>query len=242
MSDARPMLEVRDLRMYFPVKQPGIRARLRGSEEWLKAVDDVTLTIRRGESVGLVGESGCGKSTRGRSIVGLYEPTAGEIHLDGEPVHARSHDARRIRRAQIIFQDPYSSLNPRMSVRQTITEALRVHDVVPKDELEGRCTELLDLVRLSRRVGEAYPRQLPGGQRQRVAIARALVNNPSIVLADEPTGNLDSKTGIDIMNLLDELSQRGNTIIVVTHEENVARISGGIRHIYERTAVLNSRR
>ncbi len=157
-ESAVPVLDVRGLEMHFPLKRTGLAA-VRGQEtESVRAVDGVDFTIARGESVGLVGESGCGKSTLGRCIVGLYKSTAGEVRLNGVAVAASKRQRNANPRvAQIIFQDPYSSLNPRMTVQQTLIEALHVHQTVARPDAERRCAELLDLVRLSARVADAYP-------------------------------------------------------------------------------------
>ncbi len=229
-----PLLEVQDLKMYFALRRSGLAARLRRQEdEELKAVDGVSFVIERGESVGLVGESGCGKSTLGRCIVGLYQPTAGEVRVDGALVKTGPGREAGSRRAQIIFQDPYSSLNPRMNIRQTLTEVMRVHHTVPRDGLERRCLELLDLVRLSRHVANAYPRQLSGGQRQRVSIARALAVEPELLVADEPVSSLDVSVQATVLNLLAELRRElGLTLLLIAHNMAV------VRHVCERTMVM----
>src|SRR6202795_1728212 len=156
--------------MHFPVRG-GFMRRLRGQPRAvLRAVDGVDLELARGEALGLVGESGCGKSTLGRCIVGLYTPTAGEIRYDGATLPAKRDRATR-RRIQMVFQDPYSSLNPRMTVKQTLSELFRAHDMVPKAQIDARCRELLDLVGLGARSLDAYPRQFSAGQRQRGTLA-----------------------------------------------------------------------
>jgi oligopeptide transport system ATP-binding protein len=229
-----PMLEVRGLQMHFPLKRSSL-ARLRGQNaEAIRAVDDVDFIINRGESVGLVGESGCGKSTLGRCITGLYEPTAGEVLLNGKPVKTGlGADNAGPRVAQIIFQDPYSSLNPRMTVRQAVTEVLRVHHKHSGQQADRRCLELLDLVRLSRQVADAYPRQLSGGQRQRVSIARALAVEPQLLVADEPVSALDVSVQATVVNLLAELRKElGLTLMLIAHNMAV------VRHVCERTMVM----
>src|SRR3954447_16053493 len=157
------LLEVRNLSLHYHPHR----------HEVLRAVDGVDLELHRGETLGLVGESGCGKSTLGRCIVGLEKPTAGEVRFEGTPLELSRTQAQR-RRIQMVFQDPYSSLNPRMTVRQTLSELLRVHKLVPRDRIDARCRELVDLVGLGTRALDAQPRQFSGGQRQRVSIARAL--------------------------------------------------------------------
>ena len=180
-----PLLEVRDVHMDFTITDSAVRRARRIPAEVLSAVDGVDLEIMRGEALGLVGESGCGKSTLGRCIVGLHAPTAGEIRYAGEPLHAKRARSER-RRVQMVFQDPYSSLNPRMTVRQTLSELLRVHKMVPRSGIDARCRELLDLVGLPPRALDSHPRNFSGGQRQRVSIARALALQPELLVADEP--------------------------------------------------------
>src|SRR3954451_19638796 len=170
MPDA-PLLEVRGLAMHFPLRG-GLGRRLRGEEPAVvRALDGIDLDVRRGEALGLVGESGCGKSTLGRCIVGLYEPSEGAVLVEGHELPAKRTAADR-RRVQMIFQDPYSSLNPRMTVHQALAELLRVHKLVPRAGIDTRCRELLDLVGLPPSALDAYPRQFSGGQRQRISIAR----------------------------------------------------------------------
>ncbi len=218
--------------MEFDVRQ-SLLARLRRSErEVVHALDGVDLGIRRGEAVGLVGESGCGKSTLARCLVGLHRPTEGEIRFDGREITTDRPAAER-RRIQMVFQDPYSSLNPRMTVRQTLTELLRVHRIVPGERIEARCRELLDLVRLPATTLDAYPRRLSGGQRQRVSIARALALEPEVLVADEPVSALDVSVQATILNLLADLRRELDlTLILITHDMAV------VRHVCERIAVM----
>jgi oligopeptide/dipeptide ABC transporter ATP-binding protein len=198
----------------------------------LRAVDGVDLEVARGEALGLVGESGCGKSTLGRCIVGLYAPSGGEIRYDGRPLDADRDRATR-RRIQIVFQDPYASLNPRMSVRQTLSELLRAHSMVPRAAVEARCRELLDLVGLGPRSLDAYPRQFSGGQRQRVSIARALALEPELLIADEPVSALDVSVQATVLNLLEELQEKlGLTLLLIAHNMAV------VRHVCDRVAVM----
>jgi oligopeptide/dipeptide ABC transporter ATP-binding protein len=202
--------------------------------EVVRAVDGVSFAIARGESVGLVGESGCGKSTLGRCIVGLYKGAVGEVRLKGVPMIAgRSATNTQPRVAQMIFQDPYSSLNPKMTVRQTVMEALRVHQPVPRGDAGHRFTELLDMVRLSPQVASAYPSQLSGGQRQRVSIARALAVEPEILIADEPVSSLDVSVQATVLNLLDDLRKElGLALLLIAHNMAV------VRHVCDRTMVM----
>jgi oligopeptide transport system ATP-binding protein len=229
---AECQLEVRDLSMHFPLRG-GLVRRLRGEPSAvLRAVDGVDLEIARGEALGLVGESGCGKSTLGRCIVGLYTPTGGTIRYEGAELHAKRDRATR-RRIQMVFQDPYSSLNPRMTVRQTLSELLRAHDMVPKAQIDARCRELLDLVGLGARSLDAYPRQFSGGQRQRVSIARALALEPELLVADEPVSALDVSVQATVLNLLEELRQKlGLTLLLIAHNMAV------VRHVCDRVAVM----
>ena len=227
-----PQLEVRALRKYFPLKF-SLMARLRGQvPETVKAVDDVDMVVFKGEVLGLVGETGCGKSTLARCIAGLYEPSGGEIRLDGQALSARRTTALR-RRIQVVFQDPYSSLNPRMTVTQTVGEILRVHGKIPRKAVATAVDEPLGLVGFPTALKNAYPRSLSGGLRQRVSIARALAASPEILLADEPVSALDVSVQATILNLLDDLRKRlGLTILLITHDMAV------VRHLSDRVAVM----
>jgi oligopeptide/dipeptide ABC transporter ATP-binding protein len=218
----QPLLEVRGLSMHYRLRR----------RELLRAVDGVDLELARGETLGLVGESGCGKSTLGRCIVGLEEPTAGEVRFAGEPLGARRTAAQR-RRIQMVFQDPYSSLNPRMTVRQTLSELLRVHNLVPRNRIDARCRELLDLVGLGARALDAHPRQFSGGQRQRVSIARALALEPEVLVADEPVSALDVSVQATVLNLIEDLqSELHLTVLLIAHNMAV------VRHVCDRVAVM----
>jgi oligopeptide/dipeptide ABC transporter ATP-binding protein len=232
LPGAGPLLEVRDLSMHFPLRG-GFGRRLRGQPRpVLRAVDGVDLELARGEALGLVGESGCGKSTLARCIVGLYAPTGGEIRHEGATLGERRDRATR-RRIQMVFQDPYSSLNPRMTVKQTLAELLRAHDMLPKARIDARCRELLDLVGLGARALNAYPREFSGGQRQRVSIARALALEPDVLVADEPVSALDVSVQATVLNLLEELRRKlGLTLLLIAHNMAV------VRHVCDRVAVM----
>jgi oligopeptide/dipeptide ABC transporter ATP-binding protein len=229
---AEPLLEVRDLSMHFAVRGGFARRLRRQPNAVLRAVDGIDLELARGEALGLVGESGCGKSTLGRCIVGLYTPTAGEIRYEGAALEEKRDRATR-RRIQMVFQDPYSSLNPRMTVKQTLAELLRAHEMVPKAQIDARCRELLDLVGLGARSLDAYPRQFSGGQRQRVSIARALALEPEVLVADEPVSALDVSVQATVLNLLEELREKlGLTLLLIAHNMAV------VRHVSDRVAVM----
>ena len=227
-----PLLEVRGVHMDFTIADSVIRRARRIPAEVLSAVDGVDLEIMPGEALGLVGESGCGKSTLGRCIVGLHAPTEGEIRYAGQPLHAKRVRSER-RRIQMVFQDPYSSLNPRMTVRQTLSELLRVHKMVPRSGVDARCRELLDLVGLPARALDSHPRNFSGGQRQRVSIARALALQPELLVADEPVSALDVSVQATVLNLLDELRKElGLTMLFIAHNMAV------VRHVCDRVAVM----
>jgi peptide/nickel transport system ATP-binding protein len=224
------ILDIRHATKFFPVG-----AGLFRSPKLIKAVNDVTLDAKRGETLGLVGESGCGKSTLGRLILRLEDPTAGEIQFEtvdlaklnrGEMVAVR-------KRMQVIFQDPYSSLNPRMTVGQIIAEPMRVHDVLPKADIPKRVDELLQVVGLFPYMGLRYPHELSGGQRQRVGIARALSVNPEVIVCDEAVSALDVSIQGQVINLLEDLQQKlGLTFLFIAHDLAV------VRHISSKVAVM----
>ena len=219
-----PVIEVQNLKKYFPTPR-GI----------LHAVDDVTFTIEKGKTLGVVGESGCGKSTLGRTIIHLQESTAGKIFLEGEPVNNLKGKALRAAREkmQIIFQDPYSSLDPRKTAEQTIREPLQVARKFSKAEIEEKTTELMELVGIDERLRKAYPHELDGGRRQRIGIARALALDPKFVVCDEPVSALDVSIQAQVLNLLKKLQQdRGLTYMFVTHDMSV------VRHISDDICVM----
>src|SRR3989441_321275 len=229
---AENLVEVKNLKKYFPIKK-GIFAKLVGH---VKAVDDVSFTIRRGETLGLVGESGCGKTTTGRCILQLERPTSGQIVFEGSDLTTLSEkELRPVRRKmQVIFQDPYSSLNPRMTVGQIIAEPLAVNGIVTdRAKRAERVRELLSHVGLLPQHAQRYPHQLSGGQRQRVGIARALAVEPALIICDEPVSALDVSIQAQIVNLLEDLqAQFGLTYLFVAHDLSV------VRHISDRVAVM----
>jgi peptide/nickel transport system ATP-binding protein len=227
-----PLLEVNGVHMHFTIADSVVRRARHVPAEVLRAVDGVDLEIMPGEALGLVGESGCGKSTLGRCIVGLHAPTSGEIRYAGEPLGQKRARSER-RRIQMVFQDPYSSLNPRMTVRQALSELLRVHKMTPRSGVDARCRELLDLVGLPARALDSYPRNFSGGQRQRVSIARALALQPELLVADEPVSALDVSVQATVLNLLDDLRRElGLTMLFIAHNMAV------VRHVCDRVAVM----
>lgn len=210
------LLDVRDLRKHFPVRS-GLFSR-RGSS--VKAVDGVSFFIRKGETLGLVGESGCGKTTVGRAVLRLIEPDSGEIHFDGEDLLALSAEELRKRRRemQIVFQDPYGSLNPRMRVRTIVGEPFAIHRMVYGSEREARVEDLLKRVGLDSSAMNRYPHEFSGGQRQRIGIARALALNPKLIVADEPVSALDVSIQAQITDLLQDLQKQFNlTYLFISH-------------------------
>ena len=202
---------------------------------WMTAVDGVNLEVHRRETLGIVGESGCGKSTLARCLVRLTVPDAGIIRFEGEDVLALTGVARRAynQRVQMVFQDPYGSLNPRMRIGNALAEALTVHAIIAREDVSGRVNELLDLVHLPAGSAERYPHELSGGQRQRVGIARALAVAPAVLIADEPVSALDVSVQAQIINLFLELQTRlGLSLVFITHDLRL------VRHIAHRTAVM----
>ena len=227
------ILEVRNLQMYFPVTS-GIIFQRKVAD--IKAVDGVTFSIKKGETLGLVGESGCGKTTAGRCILQLYEPTAGDVLFEGQRLNDLSTKEMIPfrRKMQIIFQDPYGSLNPRMTCGDIIGEPLIIHKLTRgKGEYNDRIAELLTVVGLNPYMADRYPHEFSGGQRQRIGIARALAVNPSFIVCDEPVSALDVSIQAQVINLLEELQdQFGLTYLFIAHDLSV------VRHISDRVAVM----
>jgi peptide/nickel transport system ATP-binding protein len=232
MSVDGRLVELTDLKMYFPIKSGLVLDRHVGD---IKAVDGISLEIRRGETLGLVGESGCGKSTVGRTILRLYEPTAGRIVFDGQDITTMGESELRPlrRRMQMVFQDPFSSLNPRHSVGRIVGEPMRVHGIAGRRAANARVRELLQIVGLPADAGSRYPHEFSGGQRQRIGLARALALNPDLIVADEPVSALDVSIQAQIINLLETLqSEFDLTYLFIAHDLAV------VRHISDRIAVM----
>lgn len=231
MPDNNVLLRVDNLVKHFPI----MRGLLQKQVGAVRAVDGVSFDVRRGETLGLVGESGCGKSTTGRAILQLYRPTSGSVDFDGvDLVKLKGEDLRLMRRKmQMIFQDPYASLNPRMTVGEIIREPLLVHNVTTEAESNERVKELLELVRLNPAFSSRYPHEFSGGQRQRVGIARALALQPSFIVCDEPISALDVSIQAQVVNLLEELQEKFNlTYLFIAHDLSM------VRHISDRVAVM----
>ncbi|WP_439573191.1 ABC transporter ATP-binding protein [Phreatobacter sp.] len=226
-----PLLEVQDLAKHFPVHS-GLLARQTGA---VKAVDGVSFTLGRGETLALVGESGCGKSTTGRLVLRLIEPTTGRVAIDGTDVTALSKQELRSlrRRMQIVFQDPFASLNPRMSIGDILAEPLLLHGICTKAAVGARVRELLAIVGLAAAYAERYPHEFSGGQRQRIGVARALATQPDLIVCDEPVSALDVSIQAQVVNLLQDLQARFRmSYLFIAHDLAV------VRHIADRVAVM----
>ncbi len=223
--NGQALLEIKDLKKYFRV-----------GRETLKAVDGISLEIKRGETVGLVGESGCGKTTAGRVLVRLYEPSGGEVIFEGKDVHEAEGEEGKVlnRKMQMIFQDPQASLNPRMIVSDIIAEGLDIHDLVgSKKERLDRVHELLDVVGLDMEHANRYPHEFSGGQRQRIGVARALAVDPEFIVADEPVSALDVSIQAQVINLMRRLQEeRGLTYLFISHDLSV------VKYISDRVGVM----
>lgn len=230
-SSARPLLEVNDLKTHFPVK----RGLFQRTVDHVRAVDGVSFDLGVGETLGLVGESGCGKTTVGRTILRLIEATSGEVHFEGKPVFKQSAtEMRALRREmQIIFQDPGGSLNPRMRVGRLVGEPLVVHGMASGDELRHRVEQLLERCGLWKQAADRYPHEFSGGQRQRIGIARALAVEPRMIVCDEPTSALDVSIQSQILNLLDDLQEEFDlSYLFISHDMAV------VHHVCDRIAVM----
>ncbi|HEU4493817.1 MAG TPA: ABC transporter ATP-binding protein [Rubrobacteraceae bacterium] len=225
-GNGRPLLEINDLRKYFRV----------GRGATLKAVDGISLKINRGETVGLVGESGCGKTTAGRVLVRLYEPSSGQVLFDGKDVHRAHGDEGRVlnRKMQMIFQDPQASLNPRMIVGDIVAEGLDIHGLVSsRKERLDRVHELLEVVGLNKEHANRYPHEFSGGQRQRIGVARALAVDPEFIVADEPVSALDVSIRAQVINLMRRLQvERNLTYLFISHDLSV------VKYISDRVGVM----
>jgi oligopeptide transport system ATP-binding protein len=236
IADAAPneVLRLEDLKVHFPVGQSLLP--WAGPRAWLRAVDGVSLTVKRGETLGLVGESGCGKSTTGLAALRMLEPTAGRVVFEGQDItrwdKARLRPLRR--RFQMVYQDPYGCLNPRMKVRDIIAEPLLVHGLAANaTERAERVAALMQTVGLLPDMAERYPHEFSGGQRQRIGIARALALEPSLLICDEPVSALDVSIQAQVVNVFVELQQRlGLAYLFIAHDLAV------VRHISHRIAVM----
>jgi len=222
------LVEVKDLKMYFPINTGMFRTTP------LKAVDGVSFSIKRGETLGLVGESGCGKTTVGRTLLNLYKPTGGEIRYDGKEIKTKADIKEFRKHATMVFQDPYSSLNPRMTVADIIGEPLDIHHMYKdRDERKARILELMDYVGLNSEHAARYAHEFSGGQRQRIGIARALAVNPDFIVCDEPVSALDVSIQAQVINMFEELQEKlGLTYLFIAHDLLV------VRHISDRIAIM----
>lgn len=226
------LLQVENLVKYFPIRQGIIIQKQIGA---VHAVDGISFDVHRGETLGLVGESGCGKSTTGRTILQLFRPTSGSVHFDGvDLVNLKGEDLRKMRRkVQMIFQDPYASLNPRMTIGEIVGEPLVVHKVASQKEINERVANLLELVGLNAAFSTRYPHEFSGGQRQRIGVARALALQPSFIVCDEPISALDVSIQAQVVNLLEDLQKQFNlTYLFIAHDLSM------VRHISNRVAVM----
>ena len=228
MNKNQPLIEVKNLKQYFPISMGMFKTKP------LKAVDDVSFTINKGETLGLVGESGCGKTTVGRTLLHLYKPTAGEIIYDGQPLKTKQDIKEFRKKATMVFQDPYSSLNPRMTVADIIGEPLDIHKLYSsRKEREEKILELMSHVGLNSEHAARYAHEFSGGQRQRIGIARSLAVNPEFIVCDEPVSALDVSIQAQVINMFDELQDKlGLTYLFIAHDLLV------IRHISDRIAVM----
>jgi oligopeptide transport system ATP-binding protein len=233
MNADKPLVQVQDLKKHFPITRGIIFQSAVGQ---VRAVDGISFDIVKGETLGLVGESGCGKTTAGRTILGLYPLTSGEVIIDGQAMHgAKGQSLMAIRRkAQMIFQDPFASLNPRWTVSAIVSEPIRVHNLIENQaERTDRVRELIEMVGLSPRQLNRFPHEFSGGQRQRIGVARALASNPLFIVCDEPISALDVSIQAQVVNLLEDLQDRlGLTYLFIAHDLSM------VRHICDRVAVM----
>jgi oligopeptide transport system ATP-binding protein len=233
MNDSQPLVRVENLKKHFPVTRGIVIQRQVGA---VRAVDGISFEIQQGDTLGLVGESGCGKTTAGRTILGLYSPTSGKVRIEQHEILAiKGVQPLALRRkAQIIFQDPFASLNPRWTVNSIISEPLRVHKLLKNEqERSERVKELLELVGLNARHVNRFPHEFSGGQRQRIGIARALASEPMFIVCDEPISALDVSIQAQVVNLLEDLQERlGLTYLFIAHDLSM------VRHICDRVAVM----
>ena len=232
MAENNVLLHVDGLTKHFPILRGLFVKRPIG---FVKAVDGISFDVYRGETFGLVGESGCGKTTAGRVILQLYKPTAGKVNFDGQELtELKGEEVRRLRpRMQMIFQDPYASLNPRMTVEELVSEPMLIHTTKSRPERRDRARELLELVGLNPKFERRYPHEFSGGQRQRIGVARALCLNPEFIVCDEPISALDVSVQAQVVNLLEELQERmGLTYLFIAHDLSM------VRHISTRVAVM----
>jgi len=230
-ANGKVLLKVEGLVKHFPITR-GVIQRTVGA---VRAVDGVSFEVVTGETFGLVGESGCGKSTTGRTILQLYRPTAGHVWFDGvDLTRLKGNELRLMRRhMQMIFQDPYASLNPRMTINDIVGEPLLVHDIIPRSEIPGRVRELLRLVGLNPSLSNRYPHEFSGGQRQRIGVARAVALQPRLIICDEPISALDVSIQAQVVNLLEDLQDRFHlTYVFIAHDLSM------VRHISDRVAVM----
>jgi oligopeptide/dipeptide ABC transporter ATP-binding protein len=225
-----PLISINNVKKHYPIGS-GLFGK---KDKWLKAVDGISLNVHQGETVGLVGESGCGKSTLGRMVVGLLEPTSGDVKFEGNSLLSKGRNKKELgKNIQMIFQDPYSSLNPRMTVANIIAEPLVLHKIGTKSERQKRVDELLEKVGLTSAHGARYPEEFSGGQRQRIGIARALALNPKLIVCDEPVSALDVSIQAQILNLLKDIQEdMGLSYIFIAHGLQA------VKHISDRITVM----
>ncbi|WP_435319330.1 ABC transporter ATP-binding protein [Haloarchaeobius sp. TZWSO28] len=235
MSKSEPLLRVTDLEKYYYENDTLIDSLLGNEAQSVKAVDGVSFEVQEGETLGLVGESGCGKSTTSETVLRLREATGGSVEFDGENVFEMDKTELKAfrRNAQIVFQDPFSSLDPRMTIGEIVTESLRIHGIADREERQARAAELLERVGLSASQVDRYPHEFSGGQRQRIGIARAIALDPEFIVLDEPVSALDVSVQAQVLNLLGDLQDEfGLTYLFVAHDLSV------VRHISDRVAVM----